>query len=329
MARTTRTTATVLLALLTVLAVAVMPVAAHVNGVEADDQHSVDGTLVLEWEFVSSDGWAVVRADDGGEPGEALAARRVDPETAFQRDTTITIDEAAWANWGGSRTVWVVLHQEDGGEGFDLEDDPMRTGLDGDPAGSRFTVERADGPASVTAQGFSPETSTDGTVTIRRVELAEAGYVGVHTVDADIAANVEDEDVGEAVGATRLDAGVHENVTVELDEAYLRDAGTEALLEAVAYSGTEGFEADSTRPVTAGDSLVSTTFGVEFRGEFVEGPTPTPTPEEADLVNTPEPSEPTATPTASPTQGDGPGLGGVAAALALVVATVVAVARAR
>lgn len=327
MARTSTIAATVLLAAVAVLAVAVVPAVAHTNHVEADDQHSVDGTLVLEWEFVGSDGWVAVRADDGGQPGEVLGERRVTPETAFRTDTSVTIDDGAWSDWDGSRQVWVVLHAEDGGEGFDPEEDPMQTGLSGDPAGSRITVERADSPTSVTAQGFGAQTSRDGTVTIRRVVLAEAGYVGVHTVDASIASNVADEDVGETVGATQLEAGVHENVTVELDDAYLAGAEIEALLAAVLYTGTEGFDADSTDAVTAGDALVSTVFGVEFRGEVVDGPTPTPTAEEADLVNTPEPSGPTPTPTQ--TQGDGPGLGGLIAALALAVAALLAICRDR
>ncbi len=307
----------VAVALVLTLSAAAVPVAAHVDHVSSDDQHTADGTVVLEWEFVGSDGWVAVRADDG-QPGAVLGHRRVDPETAFRTDTTVAIDEEAWADWDGSRTVWVVLHGEGGGEGFDPAEDPMRTGLTGDPAGSRIVVERADGPASVTAQGFQPETSTDGTVTIRRVELDDPGYVAVHTVDAEVAATATDADVGDAVGATRLDAGVHDNVTVELADAYLADAGTEDLLTAVVHAGTEGFEAASTEPVTAGDALVRTAFGVEFRGEVVAGPTPTATSEGADLVTTPEPAG-TAT-AASPSPGDGAGFGALVAAVALAVA---------
>jgi hypothetical protein len=202
-----------------------------------------------------------------------------------------------------------VLHREHGGAGFDPAEDPLRTGLNGDPAGSRITVARADAPASVTTQGFQPETSTDGTVTVRRVELPEDGFLAVHPVDADIAANAADEDVGDPVGAVQLDAGVHENVTVELEGAYLATADTEELFSAVLYTGSEGFEAESTAPVAVEDALVRTTFAVEFRGDVVEGPTPT-APDE-DLVTTPDATD---TPSPTPTAGDGAG-GGVAAAL--------------
>ncbi|WP_254839730.1 DUF7282 domain-containing protein [Natronomonas marina] len=322
MARPAPTAVAAALAVVVLLGVAVAPVAAHVNHVEADDQRSADGTLLVEWEFVGTDGWVVVRADDGGDPGEVLGHRRVTPETAFRTDTTVAIDDGKWADIEGSREVWVVLHREEGGEGFDVEEDPMQTGFSGDPAGTRLTVEKADGATSVAAQGFDAETVTDGTATVRRVELAADGHLAVHAVDGDIAGNVEDGDVGEPVGSVALSAGVHENVTVELDESFLADADSEELLAAVAYAGGDGFGADSTAPVTAGDSLVSTTFGAEFRGPAT-GPTPTPTAEESSIVNTPEP---TATPATTPTgtDGSGAGVGAVGAALALAGALLAA-----
>ena len=303
-------------------ATAVVPVAAHVNDVEADDQHSADGTLRLEWEFVGTDGWVVVRADDDGEPGAVLGHRRVTPETAFRTDTTVEMDETAWASVEDSREVWVVLHRENGGEGFDPADDPLQTGFSSDPSGAQLTVERASA-TSVTAQGFGAQTPTNGTVTVRRVELAEAGHVAVHRIDGDIAANVGDGDVGEAVGSVRLPAGVHKNVTVELEASFREEAGGETLLAAVVYAGEGALKADGTAAVTAGDALVSTVFGVEFPGSDGPGPTATPTPAESDVVTTPEPTATpmsTATTTAASTDGDGAGPGAAAAALALVAA---------
>jgi hypothetical protein len=77
------------------LAVAIAPVVAHIDHVETDDQVSADGTLRLEWQFVGSDGWVAVRADDDGEPGAVLGHRRANPEQPFRTDTTVRIDEAA------------------------------------------------------------------------------------------------------------------------------------------------------------------------------------------------------------------------------------------
>jgi len=324
MARTAPAVVAAALAVGLVLATAVAPVAAHVNDIEADDQRSADGTLRLEWEFVGTDGWVAVRADDGGDPGEVLGHRRVTPETAFRTDTTVEMDEEAWASVEDSREVWVVLHREDGGEGFDPEEDPLQTGFSGEPAGTRVTVERAAAPTSVAAQGFGAETSTDGTVTVRRVELAEAGHVAVHRVDGDIAANVADEDVGEAVGSVQLSAGVHENVTVDLEESFREEASGETLLAAVVYAGDGAFGDGGTTAVTAGDSLVSTVFGVELRGSNSTGPTPTPTPEEADVVNTPEP-----TATTTSTEGNGAGPRPATMGLALAVAATLAAVRRR
>ena len=324
MDRTVPTVVAVALAVGLVLATAVAPVAAHVNDIEADDQRSVDGTLLLEWEFVGTDGWVAVRADDGGDPGEVLGHRRVTPEMAFRTDTTVEIDENAWASVEDSQEVWVVLHSEGEGEGFDPEEDPLQTGFSGEPAGTRVTVERAAAPTSVTAQGFGAETSTGGTVTVRRVELAKAGHVAVHRVDGDIAANVADEDVGEAVGSVKLSAGVHENVTVDLEGSFREEASGETLLAAVVYAGDGAFGDDGTTAVTAGGSLVSTVFGVELRGSNSTEPTPTPTPEEADVVNTPEP-----TATTTSTEGDGAGPGPATMGLALAVAATLAAVRRR
>ena len=324
MDRTVPTVVAITLAVGLLAATAVAPVAAHVNDIEVDDQRSVDGTLRLEWEFVGTDGWVAVRGDDGGDPGEVLGHRRVTPETAFRTDTTVKIDESAWASVEDSREVWIVLHSEGEGEGFDPEEDPLRTGFSGEPAGTRVTVERAAAPTSVAAQGFSTEPSTDGTVTVRRVELAEAGHVAVHRVDGDIAANVADEDIGEAVGSVQLSAGVHENVTVDLKESFREEASGGTLLAAVVYAGDGAFGDDATTAVTAGGSLVSTVFGVELRGSNSTGPTPTPTPEEADVVNTPEP-----TATATSTEGNGAGPGPATMGLALAVAATLAAVRRR
>ena len=324
MDRTVPAVIAVALAVGLVLATAVAPVAAHVNDIEADDQRSADGTLLLEWEFVGTDGWVAVRADDGGDPGEVLGHRRVTPETAFRTDATVEIDENAWASVEDSREVWVVLHSEGEGEGFDPEEDPLQTGFSGEPAGARVTVERAAAPTSVAAQGFGAETSTDGTVTVRRVELAEAGHVAVHRVDGDIAANVADEDVGEAVGSVKLSAGVHENVTVDLEKSFREEASGETLLAAVVYVGDGAFGDDGTTAVTAGGSLVNTVFGVKLRGSNSTGPTPTPTLEEADVINTPEP-----TATTTSTEGDGAGPGPATMGLALVVGAALAAVRRR
>ncbi|PSP80565.1 hypothetical protein BRC88_04955 [Halobacteriales archaeon QS_4_69_225] len=328
MERTPATATALSVAVVALLCVAVVPAAAHVSGVEADDQRSADGTLRLEWEFADGGSWVVVRADDGGEPGEVLGYRRATDETAFRTDTTVAVNDGAWSEVAGSRELWVVLHSEAGGERFDPEEDPMETAF-GEPAGSRLTVERAAGATNVAAQGFGAQTSTDGTVAVRRAELAEDGYLAIHAVNADSSASAGDEDIGEAVGVVELSAGVHDNVTVELDEGYLSEAESETLLAAVVHAGGDEFGADATAPVTAGGAPVSTVFGVELR--TAGAATPTPTPAESSLVTTAADAggSPTATPTATGTDGDGAGVGAVWAAVAVALAAGLAVLRRR
>lgn len=308
------------------LVVGVVPGAAHINHVEADAQHSADGTLLLEWQFVGADGWVVVRADDDGEPGEPLGHKRVSSESGFQTDTNVSVSESAWADIEGSQKVWVVLHREGEGEGFDIDDDPMIESF-GQPAGTRVTIEKADESARVAAQGFSPETVENGSVTVRRAELPTEGFLAVHQVDADSASDLEESDIGSAVGVVSLDAGVHENVTLELDDSYLASADEQELLFATVYRGDEPFDPESAEQLTAGETTVGTTFGVRLPAENAS--TATPTPEEADLVNTPPPTETppeTASADDAETEGNGAGIGIVGGILA-VLATLLAARR--
>jgi hypothetical protein len=300
---------------------AVAPVAAHINHVAVDDQRSDDGTIHVEWEFVGVDGWVVVRADDGGEPGAVLGHRRT-TDTGFQTGTTVAIDEAAWNATTGSRDVWVVLHREERNDGFDIEDDPMLQTF-GEPAGTQLTVEKAERAASVTAESFSPQQPEDGAVRVRRAELPEAGYLAVHPVDAEIAAEANDSDVGAPVGWVALSAGVHRNVSVEVDESVVPGSEGPQLLEAAVYRGEDGFEAATTRRLTAGEKPVTTTFGAEFPGG--SGATPSPTPAESAVVTTPPPTETEGpTPTPTPSGGDGDAAGALAAGLALGAALLAA-----
>ncbi|MFQ3319822.1 MAG: hypothetical protein ACI80F_001895 [Natronomonas sp.] len=293
------------------LTVAAAPAAAHTNDAEADAQLSENGTLLLEWEFSEINGWLVVRADNNGEPGEPLGARRVDAETAFQTDTTVQIDKEAWGEQTGSREIWVNLHREEGGEGFDLEDDPLVTAF-GNPAGSQLTVEKANRTAHVSAQDFGAQQTTNNTVTVRRVVMPENGYLAIHDSGAEIPGNAVDGDIGAAVGTTELSAGVHENVTVELDPGYVADGAESRIVQAVLYRGEESFDAASTERVMAGDATINTAFGVEF----LRDGTPTPTPDESSVVNTPEPTD---TSTESPTSdADGPGVGVLGALVVLL-----------
>ena len=305
-----------------VLSVAVAPAAAHTNDVEADAQLSADGTLLIEWEFITVDGWLVVRADDSGQPGEPIGWTRLEGGSGFNTDATVAIDDAEWDAQSGSRDLWVTLHREAEGQGFDPDDDPVLRTF-GQPARSRLTVETADTAARLTAQGFSPQETANGTVSARRVELPEDGYVVAHAVNGSVPASVPTNDTGEIVGASALSAGTHGNVTVELDEAFVEASGERAVVKLVLYRGSGEFDPETAEMVTAGEAPVGSAVAVDFRAGRS---TPTPTVSESAIVTTPAA---TATPSPAETAGDGDGVGPLGTALAVAVVALVAIGRRR
>lgn len=315
-----RRTAVATIAALAVLLVALLaaaPAAAHTNDVEADAQLSADGTLLVEWEFITVDGWLVVRADDDGEPGEPIGWTRLEGGSGFNTDAPVAIDDGEWDAQSGSRELWVTLHREAEGQGFDLDDDPVLRTF-GQPARSQLTVEKADAPARLTAQGFSPQETTNGTVSARRVGLPEDGYVVAHAVNGTIPSNISANDTGEIVGATALSAGTHGNATVELDEEFVEASGERAVVKLVVYRGSGAFDPATAEMVTAGGAPVGSAVAVDLRsGES------TPTVSESSLVTTATPPSSTVTTTPEST-GDGAGVGVFGAVFAVLAALVAA-----
>jgi hypothetical protein len=307
-----RNVVVVFAALAFVLAVAVAPATAHTNDVEADAQLSADGTLLVEWEFITVDGWLVVRADDGGTPGEPIGHTRLDGGAGFNTDATVSIDDAAWNRQDGSREVWVTLHREADGQGFDPDDDPVLRTF-GQPARSQLTVEKDDEPARLMAQGFSPQKATNDTVSARHVELPEDGYVVAHAVNGTIPSNISANDTGEVLGSKALSAGVHENVTVDIDEEFVAASGERVVMNLVVYRESGEFDLETAEPVTAGGAPVGSAVAVDFRSNG--STTPTPTVSESSIVTTPAT---TSTPSSPETAGDGSGMGPLGAALAVV-----------
>lgn len=289
-----------------VLAAVPLPVAAHVNHVSTDAQASHDGTLVAETAFIATDGYLAVHRDDGGEVGEAVGHVPLSAD-GLQTDVSVPIDPSVWANWSTGE-VWLVLHDSDGDGQFEPgSDDPVLETF-GQPAGERVTVTRGD-RALVTAETFAPQrlNASHTAVRIRNATLPTDGAVVVRAAES-----------GQVLGRTNLSAGSHTNVSVALDESFLR-ANEQFAAEAVLVRDGD--------PVTAGDEPIATTFGVRYRdGES----TPTPA-----LVQTAtataasggseEPSGNSETDDESrttPSDGTGPGFGLVAALLALVMVVV-------
>lgn len=280
------------LALAFALLVSAGPAAAHGNHLSVDDQYTENGTVVVETVFASLDGFVVIHADDGGEPGRPLGHAAID--TGITTGARVPIGEE-WSARDGPQRVWAVLHGDDGDGSFEPGRDEALPNFGGE-AEREFTVEtRAAGPASVVANDIDSQATT-GTVTVGRVAL---GTDGALVVRAD-----RNGEPGRVVGRTPLAAGVHEDVAVDLDDSYYRqqDArfGLWATLE------------ENGAPVRLDGAPVASEFGVR-KTERTNGTTavgadgpPDVTREDTDRSR-------------ADSVGDGPGFGVLAAALAFVV----------
>ena len=195
-----------------VLLVSAGPAAAHGNHLSVDDQYADDGAVVVETVFTSSDGFLVLHADDNGEPGEPIGHTPI--ESGFATGVTVNVSDEYRGTQNGQRAVWAVLHLDDGDGKFEPGRDAPVPAFGGE-AEKRFTVDtRSAGPASVVVSDIDSQ-ETNGTVVIDRAAL---GKTGALVVRAD-----RNGEPGPVVGRTSLDAGVHENVAVELDESYYRN----------------------------------------------------------------------------------------------------------
>ncbi|RNJ27391.1 DUF7282 domain-containing protein [Halosegnis longus] len=282
----------VAVALVLVLASVPLPVAAHLNHVTAGTQQTPDGTVVVESSFASNDGYLTVQRDDGGEPGEVIGVTSIRSQR-YRIDVGITIDDAVWAEWE-TQPVHIVLRRDDGDDEFDPEDDPVVESF-GSAATERLTV--AKGPQAVVTASETLNPDADGTVTVRRATLPEAGHLVVQNATT-----------GRTLGTTPLDAGTHESVTLAVNATARADARVLLADDAAGES-----------PMLAGESPIATNTTVAAPPDASESATPTPP-----LVTTPSETV-TATETPRPTEtttGSQPGFGLLAAAgaLALVLA---------
>jgi hypothetical protein len=312
-------------ALVVLALVLVPPAAAHGNAVALDAQRSTNGTIQVEGVRSLTDGWLVVHADDGGEPGAVIGHRFVSGGTELRTDVRVAIDEAVWADWNGTRTVHVLLHNDDGDDAFDSASDPVIT-TSGNRAGATIQLGQASAPAMVAAQRDHTPTTT-GNATVRQVDMPTDGRLVLTS-----------EGPGSRVLARRsLAAGAHENVTLELNRSFYRFQGADFSVTAVLYRGTNPAPLDETTVIRAGDRPVATTF--ELAPANATTPTPTAGPSTtspgAGTTATPADSmgngsagaETTADPATddppSPTGATGPGFDAVVALLAILFAVFV------
>jgi len=303
-------------ALAALLAVALVasasPVAGHGNHVEVDSQRSADGTVVVEAVRPLTDGFVVLhRAADGGKVGEPVGHARVEVADGFRQGVPVQMDERAWADWPEDGRLWVVFHADTDGDGeFDPGTDERASAFGAD-TGQAVTVAKSDRAASVVAERDRAQQTASATATVSRVELPEDGHLVLHT-DSGTDSRV--------VGTRALDAGGHEDVTVDFDpSAFPENRSTVGLYARLYTDDGDGEFGDGDSPVRAGDSPVSSYFLV-WQVEEASATTDEP------AVRTPDGDStvPTPTETGEPTTDESatgvPGYGVVHAVLALALA---------
>jgi len=307
----------VLFAALAVLAVGVGPVAAHGNHIDVDDQVGDDGDLLVETVYVTEgSSWhVVVHAHNGTGPGEPIGHRTIDPgpKTGF----TVPIDADHWREFSENTTVWVTLHRDDVDGSFDPAAEPVFVDQFDQRRARQIAVGKRDtGRVNVVAHGFSGQrTVNTSAVTVPRVSLAESSAVELYAVG-------ENDSFGPRVGRTTFDAGVSENVTIQVEESFFAEQGDRFELRVAAAHGDT--------PVEVGDERVASRFGVE-KGVGIEesedhghdSPHGTPTPDSTSDASatgsgTASVTDRQGEPTPTQSTGDGPGLGVLAALVAML-----------
>ena len=310
--------------LLFVTAGLAVPALAHdVNHLSADAQVSADGTLALESAYATSDGFVVLYRDWDGRDGEVVGVTEFSAARVDVTEVPVSLNESAWAAIEGNATVTAVLYADEGERNgtFDEADSPQVSfGL---PTRVTVDVARGDAPVYVSAAGIGAQQSA-GTVTVREVALADPGYL--------VLSLSKGGEPGRTLATVPLDAGVHENLRVELNRTFLAERNGTFSVFATAYAddGDGTFDA-ADRPVRANGSLVATRFSVSPSADVTTGTptsvvtTPTASPTPAD----PATGTPTTTPTGTGTSGDGAGFGAGVALLAVVAFALAAAGRAQ
>jgi hypothetical protein len=302
------------------LVASVTPVAAHGNHVEVDSQHSADGTVVVEAVRPLTDGFVVLhRATDDGEIGAPVGHRQVDFDDNFQQNVPVQMDADAWADWPDNGSLWVAFHadQNDDGE-FDPGVDERASAF-GATTSQSVTLAKTDQPANVVAERGQAQQTTSATATVDSAVLPNNGFLVLRT---------DSGTDGRVVGSKALDAGAHEDVTIDFDpSAFPENRSTVGLYAQLYTDDGDGEFSERDRLVRAGDSPVSTYFLVWQVDEAASTTTSEP------VVQTPEDDDGAVTPTetaAATTSESGtavPGYGVVHAVTALALALVLLVRR--
>lgn len=249
-ARAPRIAATTLIAL-AALALVATATLAHGTHVEADPQVTADDKVRVEGVLSSQDGWIAVHAvDDRGDPGEVLGHAPLQPDAGFRTDVEVPLD-ANRTPTRGAQPVAVALRANQGDPGFDPGEDPIMETVAG-PTIDRITLGFAERTAYISAVTFGPQNVTDGNVTIRSVIAPQASHLVL----------VHDEEGNRTFASRTLSAGVHRNLTVDLDHTGGRE-GQLSMRVVLHEDDGDGAFGGEEPPIRAGNETVATSFAIE------------------------------------------------------------------
>lgn len=266
-------TARTSVALLGVLVLALPVGAAHTNHVEADPQVVADDRVRVEAVYALVDGWVVVHeANATGGAGEPIGHVAYDRDDGFRTDVPVMVSPS---NGTLDRDLVAALHREAGGDGFDPDDDPILERF-GEPVVAPFAATRGEAPVYLGAETFAAQEVAQGSVRIRRADLAADGHLVV---------SVNVTGSPERLGVAGLPAGVHRDVTVAVRRpAPVPDDEVTRLEATVHRDDGDGSFGEGDVPVRVQGDPVASILVVSWSGPAGDGdgppgdPTPIPGP---------------------------------------------------
>jgi len=213
------------------------------------DQMLSQNVVKVENVDLDQNGWVVVHASNEAGDGPQVPEIISEPllvEAGGQSDLEITLTDVA--NLSDGDQLWVMLHTDDGEAGayeFDGANglDAPITDDDGNIVMKPITVSAA----SITA---SNQTVSENSVVVDEVNASVDGWIVIHADN--------DGAPGEVLGQTFVEAGVNENVAVDLGDAVF--AGGEVLFPMLHIEspadGEYGFPDNGDGPEVFGENVV-------------------------------------------------------------------------
>ena len=187
------------------------------DALSVEDQTVSGNSVLVNSVMLSEDGWVVIHKDN--EEGPVVPAIISEPkylEAGTSENVMVMIKEGTTLNDG--EKLWVMLHTDTGVEKvyeFDTNqevDTPIT-----DASGKIRMIPITISSPSISAMD---QAINENTVVINKVFAAKDGWIVIHNDDGS-----GQPVIPAIVGKTWVEAGINENVVIELDEAETYTAG--------------------------------------------------------------------------------------------------------